>query len=942
MRVECPACGQRIEVTGRQMYCPNCGQLCEVSHEFQPPLPPRQKPQAPATDEFVETLEDVTPRGAYVRPQRVEPQEPPPRPAPFVPPPPPPDREFPAWLPATFVILALFVGLFVILYIGSMKLASYSPPPPPPPPPVAPPPTPAPPPPQQGSKLFSYNNAPTTPPPPVAPPPPPPPVATTTPIEKTNFVVAPVPIPKDVVTDDAINNAIAKGVAYLVSRFNSDFTIKVDGAQQPGAHALCTLALMHAGQAIADEKLNIHSPFMIGLIEKLKGYAVPQGMATYTRSLRAQALSVYDRKEDRSVLAADVRWLTANCVKGAYTYYEPPSTATQPTQFGWDNSNSQYGALGVWAAEDANIIAPPSYWMGVQAHWEQSQNKNGSWDYSGGGQGNGTLSMTAAGVNMLFVANESLSALRPDTQVARPPFSPSLQKGLDWLADGDHSVDTSGPYTYYTLYGMERAGLACGFKMFGRHDWFRELAAHTIVAQGTNGEWNNEVDTAFALLFLSRGRHPLMMNKLHFIGAWANRPRDVAHLAKFTTKETERPLNWQVVSLSNEWGDWTDSPILYLASHEAPIMDENDFEKLRSYVMAGGLLFTQADGGSAEFNQFAELLAQKLFGKELTDLPPDHFIYNALFRPKEKFPIKAVSNGTRLLMIHCSDDIAKRWQTQSPKNDRVAFELGGNLFVYVTGQDIPRNRLDALYVPDSPGVPSATVPIARLKHGGDWDPEPYAWERESRLFRRETNIKLQPTPIDIEKLSTADAPVAHLTSSGALALTEPQISTLRNYVTNGGVLVIDPCGGAKPVRDSVRELARKIIPDKQPTDIHTDHPLLAGKGDGLTQIAKPQVRPYVFKVIGSKYPLLQMIESGKGALIVAEMDLTSGLLGIKTLGIVGYDSAYAHAFVRNVILWTINGRGPVTPWNKPGTMDAATQPASAPANATPVITTQPT
>ena len=93
-----------------------------------------------------------------------------------------------------------------------------------------------------------------------------------------------------------------------------------------------------------------------------------------------------------------------------------------------------------------------------------------------------------------------------------------------------------------------------------------------------------------------------------------------------------------------------------------------------------------------------------------------------------------------------------------------------------------------------------------------------------------------------------------------------------------------------------------------------DHALLAGKGAGLTQIAKPQVRPYVFKVIGAKFPKLQILESGKGAVLISEMDLTCGLLGNKTMGITGYDAAYAHAFVRNAILWAINGRGPVTAW----------------------------
>src|SRR5262249_8300134 len=148
------------------------------------------------------------------------------------------------------------------------------------------------------------------------------------------------------------------------------------------------------------------------------------------------------------------------------------------------------------------------------------------------------------------------------------------------------------------------------------------------------------------------------------------------------------------------------------------------------------------------------------------------------------------------------------------------------------------------------------------------------------------------TPTDITKLTTDVAPIAHLTSTTDFSLSDAQITALRNYVQSGGVLLIDPCGGAAPMRQSVRELVAKIIPDKQPVDIPTDHPLLAGKGDGLTQIAKPQVRPYVFKVIGQGFPRIGIIEAGKGAILVSQLDLTSGLLGNKTMGITGYDPTY--------------------------------------------------
>jgi hypothetical protein len=903
-----------MEMTARMTPCPNCGQI--VSATYQPPLPPR-----PAGAPLL-APEDLRPsdRAAAYRP-------------------PEPAVRTPSWLPATLIILGVFIGIFFLIYLATLKLSSYAVNPAPPP---APAPAPAPPPAvedERQSKLFSFNNQPPSSAPVKVAPAPAVPVdplmePTTAPAEEratrgvaaaskptpVAFAVVPEPVSVDeVVTDDKINAAIVKGVNHLVSRFDAKQKLKSDrGAQAGGAHALAVLALLHAGEAISDERLNIHNPFMIGLLEQLRKYEMPDGMATYSRSLRAQALAFHNRPEDRSVLASDTRWLINSSVVGAYGYGPPPAGATNPSQLhGWDNSNSQYGVLGVWAAAEAGLAIPGSYWQGVQTHWERTQLDSGGWGYSAGdGKEPGSLSMTAAGVNMLFVANEQLSALRPDTQLARPPFSPSLQLALDWLGKGDNAITIAGQFPYYTLYGMERAGLASGFKMFGRHDWFRVLAAETLKKQSAEGSWGDEVDTSFALLFLARGRHPLLMNKLNFVGAWANRPRDVANLAKFVTKETERPLNWQVVSLKSEWGDWMDCPILYLSSHEPPVFDESDFEKLKSFVMAGGLLFTHADGGTKEFNQWAEMLTYKLFDQDLKDLPPEHFVFNALFKPDQKFPLRGVGNATRTFMIHSPTDISKRWVAKGASVDRSVFDLGANIFVYSTGMQVPRNRLDTLYVEDLPDKPKITVPIARLKYAGDWDPEPFAWERERRMFRRETSIGLVPFAVEIEKLSPSVAPFAHLTGTAAVTLSAAQIKALRDYVDAGGVLLIDPCGGSQPFASSIRA-ALFPAADAQPAPLKPDHPLLVGRGAGMTPLLKQQVRPFVFKAIGSKIPPMQIRDVGKGAIVVSDLDLTSGLLGTNTLGIVGYDPAYAHAFVRNAILWTINGRGPITTWNDP-------------------------
>ena len=80
-------------------------------------------------------------------------------------------------------------------------------------------------------------------------------------------------------------------------------------------------------------------------------------------------------------------------------------------------------------------------------------------------------------------------------------------------------------------------------------------------------------------------------------GYWANRPRNVANLTRFASRQLEARLNWQVVSLDVESSDWLDAPVLYIASHQAPGLTDAEYEKLRQYVEAGGIIFTHADAG---------------------------------------------------------------------------------------------------------------------------------------------------------------------------------------------------------------------------------------------------------------------------------------------------------------------------------------------------------
>jgi hypothetical protein len=176
----------------------------------------------------------------------------------------------------------------------------------------------------------------------------------------------------------------------------------------------------------------------------------------------------------------------------------------------------------------------------------------------------GQLSMTVAGITTLLVTEDQLDAREVVSSLGHPPFTPALQKGLNWLEFGDNSVRLPDTWRTYNLFGLERAALASGFKYFGDHDWYRELARQQLGTQDADGSWTDSdpiIGTSYTLLFLSRGRHPIFMNKLRFDGFWANRPRDIANLAHYASTVLERPINWQVVSFKSDWTDWMDSPV---------------------------------------------------------------------------------------------------------------------------------------------------------------------------------------------------------------------------------------------------------------------------------------------------------------------------------------------------------------------------------------------
>ncbi len=528
--------------------------------------------------------------------------------------------------------------------------------------------------------------------------------------------------------------------------------------------------------------------------------------------------------------------------------------------------------------------------------------------------------MTAGGTASLFVAEDYLYRAQFGLKVGREPFSEALGKALDWWARGDQAVSITSAWWGYALYGIERVGLASGFKHLGAHDWYRELAAQVIKRQAPDGSWGKMYDNAYALLFLARGRHPILMNKLRFDragvigeqqGYWANRPRDASNLARFAGKRLERPLNWQVQGIDRPWQDWLDAPAVSLASHTTPFITDAQCDKLRSYIEAGGLLYLNADGEeTAEFDAFARHLCRRLFPRyALRDMPPNHALYGVMYKVDPRPPLKYVTNGVRALVVYSPRDIAQHWQVRDEKKQEAAFQLGTNLFLYAAGKRELRNRLDSPHItaPDGP-PPLGTVRVARVQYGANWDPEPGAWRRFANWFVRQTGVGLQVQPVELKELRPGAAQVAHLTGTGTFKPSDAEVAALKTFVEAGGVLFVDACGASAEFTKSAKAALARAFPGEAPQTPSTRHPLLRTGQPGMDDLRKARLRPYAKEKVSRSPGGLQVLQTGKGHVVITPIDVTSGLLGTQTWGIYGYEPKYAHSIVKNVIFWTLDGQ----------------------------------
>ena len=400
-------------------------------------------------------------------------------------------------------------------------------------------------------------------------------------------------------------------------------------------------------------------------------------------------------------------------------------------EFGaWDNSNTQYALLGMWAAAEAGVDVPVNFWRATDGHWRKTQSASGGgragcWWKMEWGISNSlpTVALTAAGEASLYVTADQWMGRGGRADAA-------LVRGLAAVkGDFKKSLPGLGDDLYYT-FALQRVGVAAGLKRIEGIDWYRRAAAAIVLSQREEGGWTyafSEITgTSYALLVLAHGGFPAMVSKLEYGGMAGRDSRDAAHLVRRVGELVEQPLNWQAADVAGDPADWLDAPVLLVTGSGDPGFDAGTLAKIGAFIHGGGMVFSVALEGDAGFTAAMERDAARVTGHAGRELAGDHALFTLVEKMAKRPALWGVSNGVRELWVHCPVDVALAWEVRDLA-EKNAWSVGVNLYVYVTGKERPRSRLEGL------GARAAEqglgLTVGRLKYEGNWDPEPGARAR---------------------------------------------------------------------------------------------------------------------------------------------------------------------------------------------------------------------
>jgi len=757
-----------------------------------------------------------------------------------------------------------------------------------------------------------------------------------------------------------VKQAIDRGITYLKGQQKQDGSWAVEGGDERcGTTALAVLAMRSCGVAANDPSIDRAMRYMRMFPGEKAGGKV------YSIALQTMAFCAVDPNRDLALISSNVALLEKNQNRrgehsGGWRYY--------PTDPGSDLSCSQFPILAFYEAERVGVKISDATWARAKRYWSDTQNQDGGWGYTplaGKGSSGSSGSMTTAGIASLIISAGVLDKggatvvgdriecfQRPDQQ-----SSDQIALGIDWLAKR-FSVSNnplSGSYLLYYLYALERVGRMTNQRFIGKHDWYRAGTDKllNLQVQPDGGHWRSTsgyvlADTAFALLFLSKGRRPVLMSKIQFgnDNTWNVHPNDVNNLTLFVESRWNLDMTWQIIDISHATTDHLlQSPVISFSGKELPIPLGPEtavfVRKLREYLDQGGFIIAEAQPGGQAFDANFRWLMQVVFpepGYELTLLEKSHPIWTAeqTIDPDHIRPLEGIHYGCRTSVIYippvegkpslsCLWEVYRHFDRDGMRYSQVVQDqidnglgIGLNILAYATSRElkgkdeIPERAAKSQYDVDRRG----RIFLPFLDFGAT-NPAPHAPQNLLYFMEKECNMRVehQASSVTLSDEWLSDYPVLYMHGRGTFQFSEEQHRRLRNHLEWGGFLFANAICSADPFATAFRTEMKKVFPNAELKKIPPSDPIFSDTHGGFKittlDIRQSERTPGQQGMITQTRQIqpelygIRLSDEDRWLVVFSPYDVSCALENTSSLECRGYTRNSALQLAANVILYAV-------------------------------------